>query len=102
VSDDWVEAFRTSASIAQPTGGIDWANWVADLLRNNGIEAHVSPVPPKDSVPLWDASEPLMDTVSVVVRRSDIMKVRALFEELAEGELEIDEGFDPGERTPEV
>jgi hypothetical protein len=38
----------------------------------------------------------------MIVRRSDMMKVRALFEELAEGEFEIDEDFDPGEATTGV
>jgi hypothetical protein len=103
VSDDWVEALRTSASVASTSRtGIVWANWISDLLRENGIEAHVSPVRPKDSVPMWDDSIPLVDTVSVLVRKSDIMKVRALYEDLAEGELEIDEDFDPGEPTPDV
>jgi hypothetical protein len=50
---------------------------------------------------MWDDSIPLQDTVSVIVRRSDIMKVRALYEELAEGDLEIAEDFDPGEPTPD-
>lgn len=37
---------------------------------------------------MWDDSIPLNDTVSVLVRRSEIMKVRALYEELAEGDVE--------------
>lgn len=36
---------------------------------------------------MWNASIPFEDSMSVVVRRSDIMRVRALFEDLAEGDL---------------
>ncbi len=101
--EEWVEAFRTSASIASPDsmqGAV--AKGIADFLLANGIEAHVTAARSKDSIPLWDVSTPLEDTVSVFVRRRDVEKVLDVYKNLASGDMEIDESFDPGDPTPDV
>ena len=68
----------------------------------NGVEARVTAVRPKDSIPLWDNSTPLMDTISVFVQRRDVQAVIDLYEAVGSGETEIDDDFDPGDPVPGV